>query len=95
MIILIVITLAWNHRSDGQISHFFDILLSNGTIPDTNQFYKEYDFVIIGSGSGGSVMANRLTEIEDWNVLLLEVGKEENFISDIPLTAGLTQITSK
>lgn len=65
------------------------------SIRDTNLFYKEYDFVVIGSGSGGSVVANRLTEIDGFTVLLLEAGGEENFISDVPLTPSATQLTSK
>lgn len=67
----------------------------NESIRDTNTFLTEYDFIVIGSGSGGSVVANRLTEIDGFTLLLLEAGDEENFISDVPLTPAATILTSE
>ncbi|XP_018341816.1 PREDICTED: glucose dehydrogenase [FAD, quinone]-like [Trachymyrmex septentrionalis] len=55
--------------------------------------YQSFDFLVIGAGSAGSVLANRLTENPDWNVLLLEEGRDEIFLTDVPFLAPILHIT--
>jgi choline dehydrogenase-like flavoprotein len=56
-------------------------------------FNGTYDYVIIGGGSAGSVMASRLSENPLVSVLLLEAGYAENFVSDVPMADILLQMT--
>ncbi|XP_067139579.1 glucose dehydrogenase [FAD, quinone]-like [Centruroides vittatus] len=52
---------------------------------------KTWDYVIIGGGTAGAVLANRLSENSSLSVLLLEYGEFPNHLSDVPLYAGQLQ----
>ena len=53
---------------------------------------REYDYVIVGGGTAGCVLANRLTERKDVTVLVIEAGHSDlkQIFSRIP--AGFARL---
>nr|CAI5856116.1 unnamed protein product [Callosobruchus analis] len=57
--------------------------------PITDEPYLDnyFDFIVVGAGPSGCVIANRLTENKDVNVLLLEAGEEPSMLVELPILA--------
>ncbi|KAL1129801.1 hypothetical protein AAG570_012745 [Ranatra chinensis] len=79
------------------------ILVARGDIEDRTartgvdlppeKLSTSYDFIVVGAGSAGAVVASRLSEIEDATVLLVEAGGEEPALSDVPLMYPALQLS--
>ncbi|XP_025835767.1 glucose dehydrogenase [FAD, quinone]-like [Agrilus planipennis] len=46
--------------------------------------FGKFDFIIVGGGTAGSLLSNRLSEVKEWSILLLEGGTGGNEFTDIP-----------
>ncbi|XP_014476757.1 PREDICTED: glucose dehydrogenase [FAD, quinone]-like [Dinoponera quadriceps] len=93
MIILLIFTvIASICRGD----LFLDIVKNNiqpvGESPEFTNIAK-YDFIVVGAGSAGSAIANRLSENKKWRVLLLEAGYPQNLLNKVPILVGYYQLT--
>jgi len=88
-----IVSVNFQNITDGQY-HQQEIPFMENSCFGNKPILREYDFIVIGAGVGGSVVANRLTEQNNWTVLLLEAGRDESLYTDIPALAG-TEILFK
>ncbi|KIK61537.1 hypothetical protein GYMLUDRAFT_224362 [Collybiopsis luxurians FD-317 M1] len=71
----------------------FITLPSFGKILHSAADLKDYDFVVIGAGPGGSAVSNRLTEDPSVSVLIIEAGGANNDVITIDVPLLCTMLT--
>lgn len=75
----------WLLRTCREVSSFITIEEASSTT---------YDYIIVGAGTAGSVLANRLTANSNITVLLVEAGGFFGLLRKVPLLATFQQRTN-
>ncbi|XP_022920251.2 glucose dehydrogenase [FAD, quinone]-like [Onthophagus taurus] len=83
-IVILIITLC---KTNSQITFNANFSLN------FNYYHTFFDYVIVGSGAAGSVVASRLSENPNLNILVLEAGIEPIKLVDIPAICATFQFT--
>ncbi|KAJ8870302.1 hypothetical protein PR048_029323 [Dryococelus australis] len=75
-----------------------DIVDTSGRVGDLqelqNHFQDGYDVIVVGARTAGCVVANRLSEVKGWKVLLLKTGHDETLVGEVPAMMTTYQTTT-